>query len=79
MNVVIRTDDGPVSLLVDEIGDVLAVEQGAFEAPPETLQGTMRSMLQGVYKLDGRLLLALNIAAVLAPADPAQSSALARA
>src|SRR5229473_6045109 len=32
-NVVIRTDDGPVSLLVDQIGDVLEVEADAFERP----------------------------------------------
>ena len=35
MNVVVRTDDGAVSLLVDEIGDVLEVAQDAFERPPE--------------------------------------------
>ena len=34
MNVVIRHDDGAVSLLVDEIGDVLEVEDENFELPP---------------------------------------------
>ena len=34
MNVVIRTDDGIVSLLVDEIGDVIEVEEDTFEHPP---------------------------------------------
>src|SRR5713101_5028768 len=37
MNVVVRRDDGPVSLLVDEIGDVLEVSEEVFESPPETL------------------------------------------
>src|SRR5438034_5125162 len=37
MNIVLRTDDGPVSLLVDEIGDVLQVSEEVFECPPETL------------------------------------------
>src|SRR5258708_763943 len=27
MNVIVRTDDGPMSLLVDEIGDVLEVDE----------------------------------------------------
>src|SRR5438132_1609915 len=31
MNVVIRTDDGSVSLLVDEIGDVLDVDASLYE------------------------------------------------
>lgn len=60
MNVVIRTADGPVSLLVDEIGDVIEVDSGSYERPPETLRGPARDLIQGAYKLDRRLLLALN-------------------
>jgi purine-binding chemotaxis protein CheW len=60
LNVVVRTDDSPVSLLVDEIGDVLDVEESSFEPPPETLQGEMRELIEGAYKLEGRLLLALS-------------------
>ena len=51
MNVVVRTDDGPVSLLVDEIGDVLEVDAEAFERPPETLRGVARELIRGAYKL----------------------------
>ena len=61
MNVVVRTSDGAVSLLVDEIGDVIEVEEDTLEAPPETLQGFAREVVRGVYKLSGRLLLALDI------------------
>ncbi len=60
MNMVVRTDDGPVSLLVDEIGDVLAVSPEAYEAPPGNMRGEERRMIEGVYKLDGRLLLVLD-------------------
>ena len=60
MNVVIRTDDGAVSLLVDEMGDVLEVSEESFEAPPETLQGQARELIRGVYKLKERLLLILD-------------------
>ncbi len=60
INVVIQTDDGAVSLLVDEIGDVLEVPETCFERPPETLQGTARELILGAYKLDGRLLLILD-------------------
>jgi purine-binding chemotaxis protein CheW len=66
MNVVIRTGDGAVSLLVDEIGDVLDVEPEIMERPPETLQGPMREMVRGVYKLAGALLLELDIQRAIA-------------
>jgi len=60
INVVVRSGEEAVSLLVDEIGDVLEVEDEAFEAPPETLQGVARQLIRGVYKLKDRLLLVLD-------------------
>ncbi len=60
MNMVVRTEDGPVSLLVDEIGDVLDVDAGSYERPPENLAPAARELVQSVYKLKGRLLLVLD-------------------
>src|SRR6516162_9454124 len=60
VNVVVQTDDGAVSLLVDEIGDVLQVPEKSFERPPETLKGTARELIRGAYKLQDRLLLILD-------------------
>jgi len=60
MNVVVRGDDGAVSLLVDEIGDVVEVDESEFEPPPDTLSGPSREMILGAFKLKGRLLLLLD-------------------
>jgi purine-binding chemotaxis protein CheW len=60
VNVVVQTGDGAVSLLVDEIGDVLEVQEKWFEQPPDTLKGTARELIRGAYKLEGRLLLILD-------------------
>lgn len=60
MNMVVRTDDGPVSLLVDEIGDVLDVDAATYERPPENLDPAARELIRGVYKLKDRLLLVLD-------------------
>jgi purine-binding chemotaxis protein CheW len=65
MNVVIRQEDGAVSLLVDEIGDVLEVEEEAFELPPGTLSGEARELIRGVYKLKDTLLSALDTDKIL--------------
>jgi purine-binding chemotaxis protein CheW len=61
MNVVLRTSDGVVSLLVDEIGDVLELDGRDFERPPETLGGVFREVVLGVYKLESKLLLLLDV------------------
>ena len=65
VNVVVRVDDEPVSLLVDEIGGVLEVSQVPFEQTPSTVDERVRDLLLGAYTLPERLLLALNAKRVL--------------
>lgn len=60
-NVVVRHDGEAVSLLVDEIGDVVEVSDDSFEAPPDTLHGEARALTRGVYKLPGKLMHALDL------------------
>jgi purine-binding chemotaxis protein CheW len=62
MNLVVRTEDGPVSLLVDRIGDVLRVDEDELESAPETVQGVQRELLLGILKLDAGLLHVLDVA-----------------
>lgn len=64
-NVLIRTADGPVSLLVDRVGDVVEVPDDAFEPAPDTLRPALRSLIRGAYKLEKRLLLALDAEAAI--------------
>ena len=61
MNAVVRTEEGAaVSLLVDEIGDVVEPDAALFERPPDNLDPSARELLKGVYKLKDRLLLILD-------------------
>jgi purine-binding chemotaxis protein CheW len=65
MNVVVRSDDGAVSLLVDQIGDVQESDMENFESPPETLRGGARQLIRGAYKMKDRLLLILDTERVI--------------
>lgn len=69
MNVVVRAEGEVVSLLVDEIGDVLDVDPDAFEEPPETVEGVARELIHGVFKLEDRLLLVLDTKKAVAQRD----------
>jgi purine-binding chemotaxis protein CheW len=60
MNVVVRSEDGAVSFLVDEIGDVVEVDNRTFEPAPEMLPPNVRSMILGVHKLPDRLMHVLD-------------------
>jgi purine-binding chemotaxis protein CheW len=62
MNMVVRTEDGAVSLLVDEIGDVLEVDADTFEKAPQNVDPAVRHLIRGVHKLKDRLLLILDTA-----------------
>lgn len=61
MLVVIRVAGEPVAFLVDTIGSVVDVDEEQFESPPDTLSGPSRDLILGAYKLDDRLLLALDV------------------
>ena len=61
MVVVIRVSGEPVAMLVDTIGSVVDVDDDQFELPPDTLSGPSRDLLLGAYKLQDRLLLALDV------------------
>lgn len=78
MHVVVRTEDDVVSLLVDEIGDVVEVNEESFEAPPETLRGAVRSSILGVHKLDNQLLLVLDTDRVCAVTETAEVASAER-
>jgi purine-binding chemotaxis protein CheW len=61
VNIIVQTEDMAVSLLVDQIGDVLEVGEEAFETPPETLPEIDRHVVTGLYKLEDRLLVLLDV------------------
>ena len=50
-----------LSLVVDRPGDVLEVEDGCFEEPPDTLKNESRRLIRGAYKLEHNLLLVLDV------------------
>jgi len=66
MNVVVRTADRAVSLLVDEIGDVLEVDEQQREPVPDTLQPPARDVASGIVKLPRQLLVVLDVDRTLA-------------
>jgi purine-binding chemotaxis protein CheW len=61
MNVVVRTDDGLVSLLVDRIGDVVDADESTFEPAQDAMTGPARQLVRGTYDLGEKLLLALDV------------------
>jgi purine-binding chemotaxis protein CheW len=64
-NIVVQGAGGLASLQVDRICDVIEVADECFEPPPETLREETRHLIERVCKLEGALLLTLNLGRVL--------------
>jgi purine-binding chemotaxis protein CheW len=60
-HVVVATEHVPVSLVVDRLGDVLTIDDDAFEPPPDTVDRDVRPLIKGAFKLDDALLLDLDL------------------
>ena len=65
MNVVVEHGAELYSLIIDSIGDVLTVPADKFERNLTTLDPLWRSFSDGIYRLEGKLLVILDIGRLL--------------
>lgn len=65
MNVVVRHDNELFSLLVDDVGDVLAIDADQLEPVPLTLDPAWRAVSCGIVRRDTNLLAVLDVGALL--------------
>ncbi len=65
MNVVIHSGDATVSLLVDDVGDVIDVPLDAYSAVPDNMPPQQRELISGVYDLREGLMLVLDTTRLL--------------
>ncbi|MFL5252155.1 MAG: chemotaxis protein CheW, partial [Rhodopila sp.] len=54
------------ALLVDQVSEVLSLKASAFERNPPTLEKHWANFSTGIYRLEGRLLVVLDVARLLA-------------
>lgn len=60
VNIITTSEDGVVSFLVDDVGDLVEVDAHCFEHAPETMSAAFRALVPGMFKLDGQLLFLLD-------------------
>ncbi len=61
MYIVVEHNNELYSLIVDDVGDVLSLPDKDFEKTPSTIDPSWRDLSVGIYRLDGRLLVILNV------------------
>ncbi len=65
MSIVVDNDGELYSLMVDSVGEVLALSAGDFERNPPTLDALLREFSEGIYRLEDQLLVVLNVTSLL--------------
>ena len=65
MSVVVDQSGELYSLMVDSVGEVLSLPQAKFERNPPTLDLKWREFSLGIYRLEGNLLVVLDVGRLL--------------
>jgi purine-binding chemotaxis protein CheW len=65
MSVVVDHRGESYSLLVDQVGEVLSLKSSDYERNPPTLDARWREFSDGIYRLNGQLLVVLHVAQLL--------------
>jgi purine-binding chemotaxis protein CheW len=66
MSVVAEQGGELYALLVDQVSEVLSLDASQFERNPATLDKTWAEFSTGIFRLDGRLLVVLDVSRLLA-------------
>ena len=69
MNVVIESGNELYSVLVDRVGDVLALDKGLIEEPPLTLDESWREVTTGVHQLNDSIMIILDTEKIIHPEE----------
>lgn len=65
MSIVVEHEHELYSLMVDTVGEVLALTTNEFEKNPPTLDPCIREYSEGIYRLDDKLLVVLDVTSLL--------------
>jgi purine-binding chemotaxis protein CheW len=66
MSVVAEQSGELYALLVDQVSEVLSLDASLFERNPPTLEKAWADFSTGIFRLDGRLLVVLDVSRLLA-------------
>lgn len=67
--IVVELDDRVVGFLVDEVREVIRIEMSVTEPPPDLATSIDAAYITGLAKLDDRMVILLDLNAVLTPSE----------
>lgn len=74
--IVVESSGRTVGLIVDSVSEVLRLNASTVEPPPEIVGGVDSEYVEGVGKLEDRLIILLNLDKVLSPKETHELSSM---
>lgn len=65
LSVVVEHDQELYSLVIDGVGDVIAIQEDYIDTCPATLDNIWKDIAMGVHKMENRLMLILDVSKLL--------------
>ncbi|NOZ41971.1 MAG: chemotaxis protein CheW [Alphaproteobacteria bacterium] len=65
MSIVVEYQEEPYSLLIDSVGDVMSFSEESLERNPVTLDACWQEVSGGIFRLEGELLVILDVEKLL--------------
>lgn len=63
--IVAKQADSKIGIIVDVVSEVRDVNEENIEAPPEIVSGISRRYIKGLIKIDGKIIIFLNLGTIL--------------
>ena len=63
--IIVEIEDNEVGLIVDAVTEVIRLSQDSIQLPPANVAGTRTDLIQGIGKMDERLIIILNLDKIL--------------
>lgn len=63
--IVAKQSKSKIGIIVDQVSEVKDINRESIETPPEVAAGISKRYLKGLIKIDGKIILFLNLATIL--------------
>jgi len=63
--IVAKYIDKKIGIIVDQVSEVKDIKQEEIETPPEVVSNISKRYIKGLIKLDGKIIILLNLGAIL--------------
>lgn len=63
--IIVEVEDNEVGLIVDSVTEVIRLDRELIQLPPSNVAGARTDLIQGVGKLEDRLIIILNLEKIL--------------